>query len=130
MTSPVSRPNEQKWWCKRSWTIAGYDAAEMKARNYPKIEPPEWPQVPCWQTCWEAMRKDADTCLKDDAPRPEKGAPGASCKAEVHCSPTCAAPQFPSIPKFWEHWMAKRASLLGGKAFPRLNITGPTGFGG
>jgi hypothetical protein len=124
-------PDEQKWWCKRSWTIAGYDAAEMKARNYPRVEPPAFAQIPCWQTCWEGMEPDADTCLKNDAPPPSTGTPGPSCKTTVHCSPTCSTSRFPSLPKFWDQWAADRATLLGGMTFPKLNVTGgPTGAGG
>ena len=124
-------PDEQKWWCKRSWTVAGYDAAEMKARNYPRVEPPTFPQIPCWQTCWEGMQPDADTCLKNDAPPPTTGTPGPSCKTTVYCSPTCPTSRFTSLPKFWDQWAADRATLLGGITFPKLNMTGgPTGAGG
>ena len=122
-------PDEQKWWCKRSWTIAGYDAAEMKARNYPKIAPPGWAQIPCWQTCWEAMKPSVDTCLATDAPKPDEGTPGASCSSELHCSPTCAPPLFPSLPEFWEDWQKKKERMLG-KGFTRLNISGTLGHGG
>ena len=124
-------PDEQQWWCKRSWTVGGYDQAEMKARNNPKVEPPAFPQVPCWQTCWERMQPGADTCLKQDAPPPATGTPGPGCKTTVHCSPTCPTSRFPSLPKFWDQWTADRATLLGGKTFPMLNVSGgPTGFGG
>jgi len=123
-------PDEQKWWCKRSWTIPGYDAAEMKARNFPKIQPPAFVEIPCWQTCWEAMKNSADACLRRDAPDPKTGMSGLSCKSEVHCSPRCSSPVYPSLPAFWDHWSAERMKLLGGKDFPLLNLTGPTGFGG
>ena len=124
-------PDERKWWCKRSWTVAGYDAAEMMARNYPRIEPPAFAQIPCWQTCWEGMQPDADTCLKSDAPPPTTGTPGPSCKTAVHCSPTCPTSRFRSLPKFWDQWADDRAALLGGVTFPKLNVTGgPTGTGG
>ena len=123
-------PDELKWWCKRSWTVAGYDAAEMKARNYPKIAPPDWPQIPCWQTCWEAMGSaDTDTCLATDAPKPDEGKPGASCSSELHCSPTCAPPLFPSLPEFWDDWQKKKERMLG-KGFTLLNISGTLGHGG
>ncbi len=122
-------PDEQKVFCKRSMTFPGYDAAEIKARLYPKVKP-----IPCWQTCWETMQPNASgphsrspSCLADGAPDPGPGGlPGPSCAGrEVYCTPSCATPLRDSLAEFWADWEKGQAEEV-----PNLAIECPCGQGG
>ena len=123
-------PDERQVWCKRSMTLPGYDAAEVKARLYPQID-----MIPCWRTCWEVMSLNASgphgrtpTCLERDAPPPtDGGVPGPSCKQrQVHCSPGCTPPYPGPLRNFAKEWDAhpQRPKL------DALGIEGPCGQGG
>ena len=122
-------PVERQLWCKRTMTHPGYDAAEIKARLYPRVSP-----IPCWQTCWEVMVPNASaphgrtpSCLEHDAPPPsQEGPPAASCSGRrVHCTPSCAAPLHASLKQFWNEWEPRQAAVV-----PTLRIQCPCGAGG
>uniref|UniRef100_A0A7S2GI19 Uncharacterized protein n=1 Tax=Haptolina brevifila TaxID=156173 RepID=A0A7S2GI19_9EUKA len=123
-------PDEQKVFCKRSMTFPGYDAAEIKARLYPKVAP-----IPCWQTCWEPMVLNASgphgrspTCLEKDAPPPNLNSKsGPSCQDRaLHCTPSCGEPSHPSLSEFWKAWEEQQKSIV-----PTLGIAcPPCGHGG
>jgi len=126
-------PDELKFWCKRAWTVGGYDATDLTAKHWPKHVAP----IPCWRTCWEAMpgvpsgtdaRRTNDTCLiAHGAPGATGDAAGGHCAA-VHCGPACAPSGLrPSLEEFWNGYWLQLPEV---QAVDDLNISCPCGPGG